>query len=228
MPVRPRPSKRRLRSTMDSVLIHDMKNMGQRLQLALSNVDEHYDDPEFKRSVTELLRNTVERLDAMATQWAARRGGVLIKVPLDVNELLGDLLRTAAVANGPVSVGTDLGEPPRVWGDAALLREALVNVLENALEAAAARVSVRTTGEGRGRRREAVLEIEDDGQGMTEDFLRNRLFHPFQTTKSDGVGLGLFSAHQIVSLHRGAIEVRSAPGEGTTVRITLPGAASGG
>jgi len=228
MPVRTRSSKRRVRSTMDSVLLHDMKNMGQRLQLALSNVDEHYDDPEFKRSVTELLRNTVERLDAMATQWAARRGGVLIKVPLDVNELLGDLLRTAAVANGPVSVGTDLGEPPRVWGDAALLREALVNVLENALEAATARVSVRTSGEGRGRRREAVLEIEDDGQGMTEDFLRNRLFHPFQTTKSDGVGLGLFSAHQIVSLHRGAIEVRSAPGEGTTVRITLPGAASGG
>jgi len=228
MPVRTRSSKRRVRSTMDSVLLHDMKNMGQRLQLALSNVDEHYDDPEFKRSVTELLRNTVERLDAMATQWAARRGGVLIKVPLDVNELLGDLLRTAAVANGPVSVGTDLGEPPRVWGDAALLREALVNVLENALEAATARVSVRTSGEGRGRRREAVLEIEDDGQGMTEDFLRNRLFHPFQTTKSDGVGLGLFSAHQIVSLHRGAIEVRSAPGEGTTIRITLPGAASGG
>ena len=224
------PSRRRppLPAAADSVLLHDMKNMGQRLQLLLSNLDEHYGDPEFKRSVSELLRSTVERLDAMATQWAGRRGGVLIKVPLDVNELLGELLRTSDVSRRAVSVGAAYGEPPKVWGDPALLREALANILENALEAAAARVSVRTDAEGRGRRRNAVLEIEDDGPGMTEDFLRNRLFRPFQTTKSDGVGLGLYSAHQIVGLHRGAIEVRSAPGAGTTVRITLPAAGGEG
>ena len=224
------PSRRRppLPAAADSVLLHDMKNMGQRLQLLLSNLDEHYGDPEFKRSVSELLRSTVERLDAMATQWAGRRGGVLIKVPLDVNELLGELLRTSDVSRRAVSVGAAYGEPPKVWGDPALLREALANIFENALEAAAARVSVRTDAEGRGRRRKAVLEIEDDGPGMTEDFLRNRLFRPFQTTKSDGVGLGLYSAHQIVGLHRGAIEVRSAPGAGTTVRITLPAAGGEG
>jgi len=221
MPPRRRPP---LRATADSVLLHDMRNMGQRLQLLLSNLDEHYGDPEFKRSVAELLRSTVERLDAMATQWAGRRGGVLIKVPLDVNDLLGELLRTSGVPKGVVSIGVAFGEPPRVWGDPALLREALASILENALEAAAARVSVRTDAEGRGRRLRAVLEIEDDGPGMTEDFLRNRLFRPFQTTKSDGVGLGLYSAHQIVSLHRGSIEVRSGPGEGTTVRISLPAA----
>lgn len=217
-----------LRAAADSVLLHDMRNMGQRLQLLLSNLDEHYGDPEFKRSVAELLRSTVERLDAMATQWAARRGGVLIKVPLDVNDLLAEMLRTSGVAKGPVSVCASWGEPPRVWGDPALLREALTSVLENAAEAAVARISVRTDADGRGRRRKAVLEIEDDGVGMTEDFLRNRLFRPFQTTKRDGVGLGLYSARQIVSLHRGTIEVRSAPGQGTTVRITLPGAAPGG
>ena len=226
MPVRSRPSKRRVRSTMDSVLIHDMKNMGQRLQLLLSNLDKHYGDLEFKRSAAELLRSTVERLDAMATQWAGRQGGVLIKVPLDVNDLLGELLRTSGVPNGAVTVGAKFGEPPRVWGDPALLRDALTAVLENAVEAAAATVTVRTDAEGRGRGRKAILEIEDDGQGMTEDFLRNRLFRPFQTTKSDGVGLGLYSAHQIVRLHRGSIEVRSGPGEGTTVRISLPAAAA--
>lgn len=201
-----------------------MKNLGQRLQLLLSNLDEHYGDPAFKRSAAELLRSTVERLDAMANQWAARRGGVLIKVPLDVNDLLGELLRTSGVSTGAVSVGAAFGDPPRIWGDPALLREALASILDNALEAAARKVSVRTEADGRGRRRKAVLEIEDDGPGMTEEFLRNRLFRPFQTTKADGVGLGLYSAHQIVSLHRGTIEVRSAPGEGTTVRIALPAA----
>jgi len=91
------PSRRRppLRAAADSVLLHDIRNMGQRLQLLLSNLDQRYGDPEFKESVAELLRSTVERLDTMATQWAGRRGGVLIKVPLDVNELLDELLRTS-------------------------------------------------------------------------------------------------------------------------------------
>jgi signal transduction histidine kinase len=204
-----------------------MRNMGQRLHLLLSNLDEHYEDPEFKRSVAALLRSTVEKLDAMATQWAARRGGVLIKVPLDLNDLLGELLRSTGTEGGAARVATEFGELPRVWGDPYLLREAFESILGNAREAAASTVRVRTKVETRGRRHRAVLEIQDDGPGMSEDFLANRLFRPFQTTKPDGVGLGLYSAGQIVGLHRGTIEVRSAPGAGTTVRIALPAVGEG-
>jgi signal transduction histidine kinase len=200
--------------------------MGQRLSLLLSNLEEHYGDPEFKRSVEALLRSTVEKLDAMATQWAARRGGVLIKVPLDLNGLLGEVLATRE-AKSAAPVGAELGQVPRVWGDPYLLREAFESVLENALEAADSSVLVRTRVETRGRRRRAVLEIEDDGPGMSKEFVSNRLFHPFQTTKPDGVGLGLYSARQIVGLHRGTIEIRSAPGAGTTVKIALPAADEG-
>ncbi|MGE5347557.1 MAG: ATP-binding protein [Acidithiobacillales bacterium] len=211
-----------LRTAADSVLLHDMRNVGQRLNLLLSNLDEHYGDPEFKRSVAALLRSTVEKLDAMATQWAARRG-VLIKVPLDLNSLLAELLASTGTKGAVGDVVTEFGEVPRVWGDPYLLREAFESVLENALEAAASSVHVRTRVETR-RRRRTVLEIEDDGPGMPEEFLTHRLFHPFQTTKPDGVGLGLYSARQIVGLHRGTIEVQSAPGAGTTVKIALPAA----
>lgn len=216
-----------LRAAADSVLLHDMRNMGQRLHLLLSNLDEHYGDPEFKRSVAALLRSTVEKLDAMSTQWAARRGGVLIKVPLDLNDLLGELLASAGTEGGPARVAAEFGELPRVWGDPYLLREAFESILENALEAAASSVRVRTNVETHGRRRRAVLEIEDDGPGMSKEFLLSRLFHPFQTTKPDGVGLGLYSARQIVGLHHGTIDVRSAPGAGTTLRIALPVAGEG-
>lgn len=216
-----------LRAAADSVLLHDLRNMEQRLQLLLSNLDEHYGDPEFKRSVAELLRGTVERLDAMATQWAARRGGVLIKVPLDLNDLLAELLASTGTKGAAANVEAEFGELPRVWGDSYLLREAFGSVLENALEAAASSARVRTMVETRGRRRRAVLEIEDDGPGMSEDFLARRLFRPFQTTKPDGVGLGLYSARQIIALHHGTIGVRSAPGAGTIVRIALPAAGEG-
>ena len=221
MPAPRRTPRHRLRSAADSVLLHDLRNTGQRLQLLLSNLDEHYGDPEFKRSVLDLLRGTAEKLDAMATQWAARRDAVLIKVPLDVDDLAREMVH-ALGASCAVRIGTEFRTPPRVWGDPYLLREALGSVFENAVEAASSEVRVRTCVEGRRRRRRAAIEIEDDGPGMSAEFLANRLFWPFQTTKPDGVGLGLYSASQIVGLHRGKIEVRSAPGAGTIVRIVLP------
>src|SRR5262249_52498955 len=68
---KPPESPHRLRSALDRVLVHDIKNMGFRLQMLLSNIDEHYGDPEFKSSVEELLRTTVERLDGMVERVSA-------------------------------------------------------------------------------------------------------------------------------------------------------------
>ncbi len=224
MPAPRRPSRTRLRSAADSVLLHDLKNTGQRLHLLLSNLDEHYGDPEFKRGVLDLLRGTAEKLDAMAAQWEARREAVLIKVPLDVDDLVREVLRAMPVQMPAetLRVETELGDPPRIWGDPYLLKEAFQSILENAVEAAGTAVSVATRLEGSGRRRRVVVEVGDDGPGMTAEFLANRLFRPFQTTKPDGIGLGLYSAREAVGAHGGTIEVRSAPGAGTGVKISLP------
>jgi signal transduction histidine kinase len=72
-----------------------------------------------------------------------------------------------------------------------------------------------------------VVEIVDTGIGMTESFMQESLFHPFITTKENGLGLGLFTSHQIFALHSGKVEVLSQPGSGTTFRITLPADESG-
>jgi signal transduction histidine kinase len=231
MPARPRPSKRRMRSTMDSVLIHDMKNMGFRLGLLLENLEEHFGDPEFKRSVLELLHGTREKLDAMVSRWADHADSVLIKVEVDLNDVLKEVLRVARVRRPasdparPVSVTTDLQRLPKVWGDPYFLKDALLSLVQNALEAvtpSGGRVDVRSSVEKQGRRRMAVVEIQDDGPGMSDEFVQNRLFRPFQTTKPEGVGLGLYTSSQILLFHKGDLVVRSRPGAGTLVRATLP------
>ena len=70
-----------------------------------------------------------------------------------------------------------------------------------------------------------VVEIIDNGSGMSQEFLRNRLFKPFQTTKPQGVGLGLSTAAEIIRFHEGAISVMSQAGSpgGTVVRMIFPG-----
>lgn len=229
MPARPRPSKRRLRSTMDSVLLHDMRNMGFRLGLVLENLEEHFGDPDFKRSVVELLEATREKLDTMVDRWTAHTDSILIKVEVDVNDLVREVLRVARVRGAgksdPPRVAADLAPVPRVWGDPHYLQDALLSVVQNALEAVApsgGSVSVRTYEERRGRKHAVVVEIEDDGPGMSEEFVRNQLFRPFQTTKPHGVGLGLYTSSQILLFHRGDLVVKSREGEGTLVRAILP------
>ena len=214
---------------MDSVLLHDMRNMGFRLGLVLENLEEHFGDPDFKRSVVELLQGTREKLDAMVGRWSAHADSILIKVEVDLNDVVREVLRVARLRRPggvrPPTVTTELGPLARVWGDPHYLQDALLSVFENALEAvspAGGHVTVRSRVERRGKRSLAVVEIEDDGPGMSDDFVRNRLFRPFQTTKPEGVGLGLYTSSQILLFHRGDLVVKSRPGEGTLVRAILP------
>ena len=223
-----RGARARLRSTLDSVFLHDMKNLEFRLSLLLSNLEEHYGDPDFKRSVVELLQSSLEKVDSVVDRWSAYRDAVLVKVPLDVNDLVREVAAKARPRDGrkprPENVVFSAEPVPSVWGDSNYLGDAFTAVVQNALEAAGpgGHVQIATGVEPRKRGFRVVVEIADDGQGMTREFQRTRLFHPFQTTKANGVGLGLYTARSIVRFHGGTLTVRSSPGRGTLVRITLP------
>ena len=232
----PRPS-RSLRSTLDRVLVHDIKNMGFRLQLLLSNLKEHYEDPEFKRSVEELLRSTVDRIDGIVDRFSTGDEPVLIKVPVDLNGVVrevaeGETRRGVSVppaVPGTRTLSLALGPIPEIWGDPYYLTDAMKSLMENALEAVPpeGRVLVRTFRDDTAKRPRVVVEIIDNGSGMTPEFVRERLFKPFQTTKPDGVGLGLATASQIVQFHKGKFAVLSSPGGGTVIRIAFPAVPAG-
>jgi signal transduction histidine kinase len=68
----------------------------------------------------------------------------------------------------------------------------------------------------------AVVEISDSGCGMAEEFVRERLFRPFQTTKEAGMGIGAYDAAQYVKEMNGRIDVDSRPGSGTRLKVMLP------
>ncbi len=131
----------------------------------------------------------------------------------------GDAARAAAEARG-VSVDVDVTRAGEAEVDPAQLRQVIDNLLRNAIEATArgGRVVVSATSAGRGH----DIEVRDTGAGIPDDVLP-RVFDLYFTTKPDGTGVGLAVSQQIVSAHGGTIEVESTPGQGTTMRVRLPG-----
>jgi two-component system cell cycle sensor histidine kinase/response regulator CckA len=116
---------------------------------------------------------------------------------------------------------TELGEDvPPVLAIPSELREVFVNLLRNAVDAVEGEgeVMVRTRADGE----RGVVEVSDTGTGMTPE-VQEKLFRPLFTTKGErGTGLGLATAYAIVRRHGGDIQVKSAPGAGTTFTVRLP------
>jgi signal transduction histidine kinase len=114
-----------------------------------------------------------------------------------------------------------LGAVAPLRGRPSQIAQVVVNLLLNAIQAAPelGRIDVRTRQEGQ----EAILEIEDDGPGMSDE-TRRQIFQPFFTTKAvgRGTGLGLAVSHGIVRSHWGQIEVRTQLGKGTCFLVRLP------
>jgi signal transduction histidine kinase len=111
---------------------------------------------------------------------------------------------------------------PFLTGDPICLRECLLNLMTNALEACdpgQGRVEIATTATGNGR---FQISVRDNGRGIAPED-HDKLFQPFFTTKGrEGLGLGLAVTHKIIREHRGEIRVESAPGQGTCFTLDLP------
>jgi signal transduction histidine kinase len=148
------------------------------------------------------------------------------KSPIDLNEIAEEvLLLLEAVSEKPrLRLVRDLAaELPLVDGDPIQIRQVLVNLTVNGMQAIAdeGTVTVETRGEGGN----VIMSVSDTGYGMTPDVM-GRIFNPFFTTKEpgEGTGLGLAVVHGIVGAHGGSIEVKSNPGKGSRFTVRLPAA----
>ena len=99
------------------------------------------------------------------------------------------------------------------------LRSVLDHLMQNAFDAAGSegRVALRARTKGNS----ALIEIEDNGPGMDLDFVRNGLFRPGVSTRADGFGIGAYQIREYIRSMGGHLEVRTAPGKGTTMQILL-------
>lgn len=142
--------------------------------------------------------------------------------PVDLSQLVDETLESSPPPKGAAVVWEHPDRSPVARCDREHAKHTLLNLISNAYDALPndkGTVVLNVAGDN-GR---VTITVADDGSGMSED-TRSRLFEPFFTTKVHGIGLGLAVAKRLVAANHGSIDVRSAPGSGTTVTVSLPSA----
>jgi putative PEP-CTERM system histidine kinase len=200
---------------VSTFVIHDLKNLVSGLGMVVDNARDYIDDPEFRADMFETLENTVGNMKGLI----ARLQNVKQKPLIDLAACDLYQVTRASVAlsggNGIVLSGTSVP----VKADAGELQKVILNLLHNAREASVENTPVRVEV---GRSDLAFVTVFDQGVGMTDEFIRTRLFRPFETTKKKGMGIGLYQCRQVVEEHGGRIDVNSVAGEGSSFTVWLP------
>ncbi len=206
-----------------AALVHDLSNPLSGIR-GYADVIEKGPPPDVLERCVAGIRRQASRMNDMVRQMLAyvrgERSLLLVKVDLDavIDEGIDDL--RAAHGNDRIRIERVGGRARYARADAAALRRLLDNLARNAVAAMPDGGTLTIRCEARGGR--VLLEVADTGRGMPEH-VRARLFQPFATEgKPEGTGLGLPIVREVVEGHGGTIEVDSAPGNGTTVRIEFP------
>jgi PAS domain S-box-containing protein len=181
---------------------------------------------DFQEYVDTILKECQRCQEIVRTLLTFSRGACADFAPMNLNALVENtvkLLRHHLKQHPQDTIRLELDASlPTLYGDASQIKQVILNLLMNALDAVHAKgiISLRTFTEGEDA---VVLEVEDTGCGIPPEDL-DKLFEPFFTTKpvGQGIGIGLSTCYNIVQKHGGEILVRSAPGEGSVFQVRLP------
>ena len=203
---------------MSAFVVHDLKNIVTQLSLMMKNARRLRDNPEFQEDMLLTVESSLERMRRMMLQLregVAPPGGTR---GVSLTALAGKLDLLAR--QGGRSVDVEVAEDLATRGHEERLERVLGHLVQNALDATppSGRVWVRVARHSG----QVRVEIGDTGQGMSEQFVRTRLFKPFSSTKRSGMGIGSYESAQYIRELGGTIEVDSQEGRGTVLTVLLP------
>jgi putative PEP-CTERM system histidine kinase len=206
---------------LSAFVIHDLKNVIAQLSLVVRNAERHHNNPEFMRDAIRTVDHTVGKMSRLMGQlknFASEQAASEV----EIGNLLKDVLVARSI-QAPLPELEHDGTPFRLRANPDRLASAIEHVVHNAQDAAGKHGRVRIRFQPAGQA-EAVIEVEDNGPGMDEDFIRSRLFKPFDTTKGlTGMGIGAYESREYLRSIGGDLLVSSEPGKGTLFTFQIPG-----
>ncbi|MHB8521165.1 MAG: sensor histidine kinase [Limisphaerales bacterium] len=222
--------KQLLLSRLLARLAHEIRNPLSSLGIHLQLLEEDLTQatPQVRERAAnrfEIIRGELHRLEIIVKHFLSLAGPSALDLrPVEAMKVINqvcELLRPEAAARGIDLVMTLAEGLPPVTADSGQLTQALVNLVINAIQAAGpnGRVEVRAGTDEPGE--VLSIEVQDTGPGIPAD-RQSACFEPFFTTKTEGSGLGLWIAQQIITAHGGVIGVCNAPGGGAMFAVHLP------
>jgi two-component system sensor histidine kinase HydH len=204
---------------------HEIRNPLSSIKGFATYFKEKYKTTDKDQEVATIMIQEVDRLDRVVGQLLDFSRPLRLHLQsVALKPLLEDALRlvTRQSRDARVALALDLPDATlHVTVDADKMRQVVLNLLLNALDAMSAGGQLRVAAVRKGRH-DLQITIADTGKGIDAND-RPHIFEPYYSTKKSGTGLGLAIVRNIVKAHRGDITVDSRPGGGTAVRITLPG-----
>jgi putative PEP-CTERM system histidine kinase len=202
---------------MSAFVVHDLKNLIAQLQLMLRNAERHAANPDFQRDMLKTVEHVVSRMNNLMQQLRAGEQPVDRAHVVDLCSIAEKVASVRAAGRSGLEIDTHA----RVFalGHEDRLERVIGHLVQNAFDsiAGAPSVALRVYADGD----IAVIEVQDNGAGMDPEFIRERLFKPFNSTKQAGMGIGTYESQQYVASVGGRIAVSSEPGVGTTFRVYL-------
>ena len=203
---------------MSTFIVHDLKNLVSQLSLLLSNAEKHKHNPEFQQDMLDTLEYSVQKMKLLLHK-LSRGSSIESPASLLIDKLLRHTLALKS-AFEPKPELEVLDPDLMVVANWDRLERVIGHIIQNAVEATPkdGKVTIRIS------KLDAfvVVEIKDTGHGMSEEFIHERLFKPFESTKSAGMGIGMFESREYIHELGGRIEVSSRPAAGTIFRVFLP------
>ena len=203
---------------MSAFVVHDLKNIVAQLSLMLKNAERLHDNREFQQDMLLTVESSLEKMRRLMLQLregATPPGG---SRGVELSPILRKLIGLARSQRREL----DVQESDRLStrGHEDRLERVLGHLLQNALDATppTGKVWIKTARHSG----QVKVEVGDTGAGMTEEFVRTRLFRPFNTTKHNGMGIGTYESFQYIRELGGTLSVASHPGVGTTITVLLP------
>jgi len=199
-------------------VMHDIKNLASQLSLLSANAEKHADNPAFRADMLVTLRNATDKLSMLLARLGRYSPGQVQGLEAIA---LGDLAQTLADRFRPVHpVALTRNQPVMVMGDRDALEQALIHLIQNAIDASKPEMPVLldVTAEGLN----GTIAVIDSGVGMSPEFVRTGLFKPFVSSKQGGFGIGAFEAREMIKAMGGRVSVESQKGLGTRFNVVLP------
>jgi len=171
----------------------------------------------------DVIAREIKRLDNVVKTFLNFNRPIEVQAsPLDLGKVVEQVLTLVSVDAQTKNVAIETALAERLWlnGDPDLLKQAILNVVNNGLEAMAdgGKMSIRAEWVGDA----CQVSITDYGAGIPPE-IQDRIFNLYFTTKQQGSGIGLATTFRVVQLHSGTIDFASTPGKGTTFRLRFPG-----